>query len=289
MAAESVLIIGCGDVGIATARLLVERGYRVAGLRRNTGELPAFIEPLAADICVPASLAVLEQRQFSWVLVTTSAGGFSQERYRAVYVDGLRNVLQCLEMRVPKGLILASSTSVYHQQDGSWVDENSATEPVGFAGRIQLEAEALALASQIPSSVVRFAGIYGPGRERLLSRLRQGYIVATDSQNYSNRIHSRDCAGILAHLLAMQQRGVALESHYLAVDCEPTPLREVCEWLASNIGLDPANLQEDATPMRGGNKRCSNRRLLQAGYRFVYPDYRAGFGAILQSGLNQAP
>jgi nucleoside-diphosphate-sugar epimerase len=192
-------------------------------------------------------------------------------------------------MQMPKGLLLASSTSVYHQQDGSWVDETSATEPSGFAGRIQLEAETLALASQIPSSVVRFAGIYGPGRERLLSRLRQGYIVASDSQNYSNRIHSHDCAGILAHLLAMQQRGVALESHYLAVDCAPTPLREVCEWLASNIGVDPATLQEDAAPMRGGNKRCSNRRLLQTGYRFVYPDYQAGFGAILQSGLNQAP
>jgi nucleoside-diphosphate-sugar epimerase len=289
MAAESVLIVGCGDVGIATARLLVERGYRVAGLRRNTGELPAFIEPLAADICNPASLAVLQQRHFSWVLVTTSAGGFSQELYRAVYVDGLRNVLQRLEMQMPKGLLLASSTSVYHQQDGSWVDETSATEPSSFAGRIQLEAEALTLASKIPSSVVRFAGIYGPGRERLLSRLRQGYIVASDSQNYSNRIHSRDCAGILAHLLAMRQGGVATESHYLAVDCAPTPLRAVCEWLASAIGLDPATLQEDATPMRGGNKRCSNRRLLQTGYRFVYPDYQSGFGSILQAGLNQAP
>ncbi len=289
MAAESVLIVGCGDVGIATASLLVERGYRVTGLRRNPAELPEFIEPLAADICKPASLSVLQQRHFSWVLVTTSAGGYSEERYRAVYVDGLRNILQRLEMRIPKGLLLASSTSVYHQQDGSWVDETSATRPGSFAGRIQLEAEALALASQIPCSVVRFAGIYGPGRERLLSRLRQGYIVASDSQNYSNRVHSRDCAGILAHLLAMKQRGVATESHYLAVDCAPTPLRAVCEWLASNIGLDPANLQEDATLMRGGNKRCSNRRLLRTGYRFVYPDYQAGFGAILKSGINQAP
>lgn len=284
MEAQSVLIIGCGDVGIATGKLLVERGYKVAGLRRNSAALPAFIEPLEADICNPGSLAVLQERNFSRVLVTTSAGEFSEQRYRAVYVDGLRNVLQSLQRVPPQQLLLASSTSVYHQQDGSWVDESSATQPSGFAGRIQLEAEALALASEIPASVVRFAGIYGPGRERLLSRLRQGHIVAANSRNYSNRIHSRDCAGVLAHLIALQQLGSTLESHYLAVDCAPTPLREVSEWLAKNIGLDPQAMQEDSTPMRGGNKRCSNRRLLRSGYRFVYPDYQAGFRGLLQPG-----
>ncbi len=290
MATGPVLIVGCGDVGIATARLLVQSGYTVVGLRRHTAALPGFIEPLAADISQPASLQPLQQRQFSWVLVTSSAGEFSEQRYRAVYIDGLRNVLASLRQHPPKHLLLASSTSVYHQQDGGWVDEMSATIPDNFAGRCQLEAEALAIGSDIPATVVRFAGIYGPGRLRLLSRLRQGYIVAADNLNYSNRIHRRDCAGILAHLIALRQGGATLERHYLAVDCAPTPLREVCEWLAQSMGLDPENMQQDRSPLRGGNKRCSNRRLLRSGYRFVYPDYRAGFGAILQGGaVNPAP
>jgi nucleoside-diphosphate-sugar epimerase len=281
MEKESVLIVGCGDVGIATARLLTDSGYHVVGLRRNTDALPGFIEPMKADIVDPGSLAPLQNRQFAWVLVTSSAGEFSQQRYHSVYVNGLQNVLASLQRHPLRHLLLASSTSVYHQQDGSWVDESSTTAPSGFAGRCQLQAEALAIASDIPATVVRFAGIYGPGRERLLSRLREGYIVAADNGNYSNRIHRADCAGILAHLVALQQRGERLQSHYLAVDCEPTPLREVCEWLARSMGLDPRTMQQDAIPTRGGNKRCSNQRLLHSGYHFVYPDYKAGFAAML--------
>ena len=285
-----VLIVGCGDVGINTAKLLVDQGHRVVGLRRNTAALPDFIEPLAADIADPASLAPLWHQSFATVLVTTSAGEFSPQRYQSVYVDGLKNVLASLQHHPPGQLLLASSTSVYHQQDGSWVDERSATEPEGFAGRCQLAAESLALASGLAATVVRFAGIYGPGRERLLRRLQQGYIVAASNSNYSNRIHSHDCAGILAHLVARRQRGESLERQYLAVDCKPTPLREVCEWLAQTLGLDPGSMEEDAMSLRGGNKRCSNRRLLQSGYRFVYPDYKAGFAALLgKDNVSPAP
>jgi nucleoside-diphosphate-sugar epimerase len=279
-----VLIVGCGDVGVGAAKVLAERGYTVFGLRRRTAKLPAFIQPIQADITDAASLSVLAGRQFDQVLVTTSAGEFSEQRYRRVYVDGLANVLQCLQDSPPQRVILASSTSVYHQNDGSWVDEHSPTSPEGFAGQIQLEAEALLKSSPIAGAVVRFGGIYGPGRERLLQRLRQGYIVGAHNRQYSNRIHSADCAGVLAHLVGLQERGASLENTYLAVDSAPTPLREVCEWLARRMGLDVSAMVEDSAPMRGGNKRCNNQRLLDAGYTFSYPDYRAGYGALLSVG-----
>jgi nucleoside-diphosphate-sugar epimerase len=277
-----ILIVGCGDVGTGAAKLLTESGHKVFGLRRNVSELPDFIAPIAADITDPSSLACLQTMEFSQVIVATAAGEFSEQRYRSIYVDGLANVLQRLQARPPQRVILASSTSVYHQNDGSWVDEASETLPTGFSGRLLLEAEQLLLACGIPGTVVRFGGIYGPGRERLINRLRQGHIVAAGAQQYSNRIHSADCAGVLAYLVAQQESGAPLNDCYLAVDSAPTPLRKVCEWLTLAMGLDVSAMSEGASPMRGGNKRCSNQRLLDNGYQFLYPDYKAGFGAMLQ-------
>lgn len=277
-----ILIVGCGDVGTGAAELLTNSGHKVFGLRRNVNALPDFIEPIAADITDPSSLACLADMEFSQVLVATAAGEFSEQRYRSIYVDGLANVLQRLQARPPQRIILASSTSVYHQNDGSWVDEDSETSPAGFSGRLLLEAEQLLFACGIPGTVVRFGGIYGPGRERLINRLRQGHIVAAGAQQYSNRIHSADCAGVLAYLVAQQQNAAPLNDCYLAADSAPTPLREVCEWLAQAMGLDVSAMSEDAAPMRGGNKRCNNQRLLDSGYQLIYPDYKAGFGAALQ-------
>ena len=277
-----ILIVGCGDVGTRAAELLTNSGHKVFGLRRNVSALPKCIEPIAADITDPASLSCLEDMDFSQVLVATAAGEFSEQRYRSIYVDGLANVLQRLQVNPPQRVILASSTSVYHQNDGSWVDEESETLPTGFSGRLLLEAEQLLLACGVPGTVVRFGGIYGPGRERLVNRLQQGHIVAVGAQQYSNRIHSADCAGVLAYLVAQQESGAPLNDCYLAVDSAPTPLREVCEWLAQAMGLDTSAMSEDASPMRGGNKRCRNQSLLDNGYQFLYPDFKAGFSAMLQ-------
>ena len=282
-----ILIVGCGDVGQRAANLLADTGHEVFGLRRHVDELTPPVKPVQADVTDPASLTALADMTFSQVLITTAAGDYSEQRYRAVYVDGLANVLECLQPAPPRRVILASSTSVYHQNDGSWVDEDSATAPTGFAGRVMLEAEALLLAAPMPATVVRFGGIYGPGRDRLLKRLRQGHIVASGAGHYSNRIHSMDCAAVLAHLVAAEQRGQPLHRCYLAVDCAPTPLRQVCEWLAQAMDLDVAAMSEEPSPPRGGNKRCSNRRLLDSGYRFIDPDSRAGFASLLQSGAEQ--
>lgn len=281
-----VLIAGCGDIGIRTARLLRQQGLAVSGLRRDPAPLPDFIAPVAADLADAGSLQPLQGQLYSAVVVATAAGEYSEAAYRRVYVEGLRNLLATLAYRPPGCLLLVSSTSVYHQGEGEWIDEDSPTEPTGFAGRLLLEAEQLARDVPWPTSVVRFGGIYGPGRTRLIDSLRAGQMVARENSNWSNRIHSEDCAGVLAHLLALQAAGATLAPCYLAVDSAPTPLREICEWLAGELGLDPAAMSMGGPPRRGGNKRCSNRRLLASGYRFLYPDYRAGFRALLGA---QAP
>src|SRR5690606_39452049 len=99
---------------------------------------------------------------------------FDDDAYRLAYVEGLRNLLDALGRRqqAPRRLVLISSTAVYGQLNGEWVDEDSPTEPNSFSGRRMLESEQLALSSGIPSTILRFGGIYGPGRERMLTTVR---------------------------------------------------------------------------------------------------------------------
>jgi nucleoside-diphosphate-sugar epimerase len=279
MTPRRVLVAGCGDLGIALGLRLRAAGWEVSGLRRRADALPTGITPISADLGDARSLAALRGQRFDHVVLTGAPGGFDEAAYRRVYVEGVRNILAALEGE--PGVLMVGSTGVYHQEDGSWVDEDSPTEPRGFSGRALLEGEAaLRDLAGDRASVLRLGGIYGPGRLRLISEVRAGVGCPREPVRFTNRIHRDDGAGILQFLLERQVAGQRLAACYLGVDCAPAPMWEVRHWLAEQLGvsLDDSRPLSDA---RGGNKRCSNRRLLAAGYRFTYPDYRAGYGALL--------
>jgi len=185
-------------------------------------------------------------------------------------VEGLCAVCEVVDH---SRVLFASSTAVYGQTDGSWVDESAPTEPRGFSGRVMLEAEALA--QQHGGTAVRFGGIYGPGRTRLIDRIISGVaIAASDEPQYRSRIHRDDCAGVLAHLAELPR----IEPVYVAVDNEPTDQRDVQQWFCAQLGRDVAELQPAAAAKRhGGNKRCRNGLLRNSGYRFEFPTYRHGY------------
>ena len=274
-----VLIAGCGDIGAVLARQLLAMGCRVAGLRRRVEALPRGVEPLQADLAQPDSLRCL-QRSFDAVVFLAAPGEYSEHAYRRVYVEGIANLLEALPGE-PR-LLMASSTSVYHQHDGEWVDEDSPTEPRSFAGRLILQSEASLLRRRPGrASVLRFGGIYGPGRERLLRETVAGIGCPEHPVRFSNRIHRDDCAGVLLFLLQRMVEGSALQSCYLGVDCEPAPEWEVRHWLAARLGVSLDDTRSTGSQRKPGSKRCSNRRLLEAGYRFSYPDYRAGYTALI--------
>ncbi len=213
--------------------------------------------------------------------MTITADSFNPVAYEESYVEGLRNVLSALAQQSEPPLVLfASSTSVYGQNDGSWVDESSETLPAGFSGKTMLRAEALLHDYPGDATAIRFGGIYGRSAGRLVQRLNDGQIYPAAPVLYSNRIHYRDCASIFTHLIqhASTQQ---LSDCYLAVDHQPTPLHEVMRWLAIRMGLDIQTLEETAASTRGGNKRCRNARLVATGFRFAYPDFTAGFTPLV--------
>ncbi|MEB0007011.1 NAD-dependent epimerase/dehydratase family protein, partial [Pseudomonas sp. RTB2] len=217
-----------------------------------------------------------------YLVYSAAATDHDEAGYRAAYVDGLRNVLSWLKQhgQKPRRLVFVSSSSVYGQQQGEWVDESSATQATGYSSRLMLEAEHLALHSGIPASVVRLTGIYGPGREWLLTQVRQGYRVVAEPPLYGNRIHVDDAAGLLAYLLQADARGVALDECYIGVDDAPAPLAEVVAWLREYLGV--TEWSAEASVRRAGSKRCSNARARALGWVPRYASYREGYAAVLE-------
>lgn len=277
-----VLIAGFGYVGAELGRVLVGDSHSVWGLSRHPGTPTPGVEPIAADLGVPRSLEELPPN-LDYVFYMASPGGSDDALYRMAYVVGLSNLIEALtraEQR-PKRIFFVSSTSVYTQRRGEWVDENSRAEPEHFSGKRLIEGERVLLESAYAGTVVRFGGIYGPRRTNLVKSVRAGSAVFWKSRTtWTNRIHRDDCAGVLKHL--MQYR--PLDSLYLGVDCEPAARSEVLQWLAGALGAPPpraVGASDPALRTARSNKRCCNDRLLATGYSFEYPTFREGYSAVL--------
>jgi nucleoside-diphosphate-sugar epimerase len=277
-----ILIAGYGYVGTALGARLLAAGHEVWGLRRSAVGFPLGVHAVAADLTNPQTLRHLPPA-LEVVFYTAAADGSDDAAYRATYVDGLRHLLEALveQRQAPRRVLFTSSTAVYAQSHGDWVDEASPTEPQHFTGRRVLEGERLLLASPFAATVLRLGGIYGPERVSLIERVRQGLGVCREGPPlYTNRIHRDDCAGALHHLMTLPQP----EALYLGVDHDPADQCDVLRWLAAQLGAPPpkiAGLVEDETRRPRTNKRCRNTRLVDSGYAFRYPTFREGYAALL--------
>jgi nucleoside-diphosphate-sugar epimerase len=276
----SLLVIGCGDIGSAVARHFVAEGWTVWGVRRQPFDLPGA-RTLQADVTAPETLRVLSGIQPEFVLLVLTPGAFTDERYRQVYVEGLRNCLAALDRSRLRRVLWVSSTSVFHQRDGELLDEGSQAAAPGFSGRRLLEAEAILRDTGLQHTIVRLGGIYGPGRDRLRRQLQGGKRSPIEPVHYSNRIHRDDAVSILQFLLARAAANQPLHDLYLGVDAEPTPIATVERWFCTVLGVDYAELEQQDGELRGGNRRCSSARLQAQGYRFLYPSYREGLPTLL--------
>ncbi len=270
-----VLIAGCGDVGNVLASALLQDGHIVYGLKRDTSTLPDGVKPIVADLLNPATLTALPAAIDGLVFMPTPASR-DQAGYEAIFIQGWKNLWAALKQS-PARVLLVSSTAVYGEDHGGVVDEETRPDPGGFNGKVLLEMEQLARRCTENLVVVRISGIYGPGRERLISlAISDGLEVQQTPPFFTNRIHRDDAAAVLKHLLEIDNP----EALYLATDDQPASRYEVLEWLAKiQGGIAPTGLV-DQNASRG--KRVSNRRLRDSGFSLSFPDYRAGYAAVLK-------
>jgi len=277
------LIIGCGYVGLPLGELLASQGHTVFGIRRGTDAdrelLAKNITPLHVDITDPAQLAPVDP-SFDVVinLVSSSKGGL--EDYRSVYFEGTKNILRWLSQSPPRAYLYTSSTSVYAQADGSWVDESSPAEPDSPTSQVLIDTERELISAHrtnsFPAIIVRASGIYGPERGHLFKQfLRDEAVIRDDGSSWINMIHVDDLAAAIAHLIHHGQPGEI----YNVTDDEPVTQSEFFRWLADRLGKTiPPNAPADPNRKRGlTNKRVSNKKLKATGFSLKYPTFREGY------------
>ena len=277
-----ILLAGCGDIGQRTALKFAQlpSGHQCFGLKRNPQNLPASITPIAGNMTDVEQLTSILNQQFDVVIVTLTPLSFTEQAYRDSYVAGAEALAAAIAetQSRPKLVLWVSSTSVYGNNQGAWVDETTPTNPVSFSGQLLLQAEQTIGRLPCAYSIVRFSGIYGSGRTRMLDQIKAGKGRPAQPEQWSNRIHSDDCAGVLAHLVELFDRGETLESIYLGTDKEPVTQHDMRRWMASHMQVQ---LTEEIV-VQNAIRRCSNQRLLESGYEFIYPGYREGYLALMK-------
>ncbi len=282
--APRILVAGCGALGGDVARKLTADA-EVWGIRRTASAIPEGVHPGPADLLDRQSLAAAVPEVPDIILYCLTPSSYDDAGYRAAYVDGLENLLTVTDTRNLKRLFFISSSSVYGQDNDSEVDELSPVSPRRFSGQRILEGEEVALGSGLPTTVIRFSGIYGPGRGRFLEAVRNGELNPPSPGPYTNRIHEQDAAAVCVHLVKRALEGQPLEDCYLASDCEPARLDDVVHWIQQQVPCKPS-APDGRRGGRGGSKRCNNQRLLDRGFKFAYPDYRAGYREMIEGAVS---
>jgi nucleoside-diphosphate-sugar epimerase len=284
------LVVGCGYLGSRVAKLWQIKGEMVFATTRDprrAAELDSSgLRPIFCDVTDAASLRTAggQLEGVDTVFYSVGYDRSSIQGRRAVFVNGLRNVLDILPTSARR-VIYVSTTGVYGQDDGGWIDEDSACEPTRESGRLFVEAECLLKSHRIGDRaiILRMAGIYGPGRIPSLDNLRDGLPIAADDEGYINLIHVDDAAKV----------AVAVEAHakpprtYLVSDGIPVRRREFYDEVSKLFHTPPAVfVEQSADTNRRGNtsKRVINARLRQEiPVELTYPNYREGLAAIARA------
>ncbi|WP_242360874.1 NAD-dependent epimerase/dehydratase family protein [Anaeromyxobacter sp. SG17] len=279
-----VLVAGCGWLGTALARRLVERGDRVTGIRRDPARAEALralgVEPLAVDLAAGGAAARLPE--VDAIVACQAAGADGVEAYRAAYVEANRALLAAAARGGARAFVYTGSTGVFGQRDGSDVDEGSPPAPASASAEVLVEAEALvrgASAGALRTAVVRLSGLYGPGRAGIVDRVRTGRLALGPGDDaWMNFCHREDA---ISFVLAALERA-APGAVYHGSDAEPTRRREVVAWICGRLGIAPS---VSAASAGGPSRRIHSQRTRAAlGVSLAYPSFRDGLAPLLGGG-----
>jgi nucleoside-diphosphate-sugar epimerase len=280
------LIVGCGYLGLRVARRWLAAGHAVTGVVHSTASAESLammnVRSIIADVTQPETLRDLPAAET--LLYCVGYGSDSSLSRWAVYVDGFRAVLDAVSPEVRR-VIFISTTGVYAEHDGSWVDEDSPRGPLRESGRALLAGEEVLAAHRLVDRgiVLRLAGIYGPGRLPRQAELVSGEPPVIPSGQFINLIHVEDAA---AAVLAAEARAQPPRTYNVA-DGHPANRRELAETaLQLGLALPSFHYPQSAVAARrrGGYKRVSNRRMLEElALKLEYPSYREGLKSLARA------
>jgi nucleoside-diphosphate-sugar epimerase len=282
------LIFGCGYLGSRVAPLWRDSGHEVTIVTRSDKRAAAFqndgYHAVIADVTKPDTLERLPT-----IDTVLFAVGFDRSTGRSiedVYAGGIANVLAALPSDIGR-FIYISTTGVYGNGHGEWVDEDTPPDPQREGGKASLAAEQILAASPFASRsvVLRLAGIYGPGRVPFLDKLRAGEPIPAVPTGHLNLIHVDDAAAVVAAAAAHDRP----RNLYCVSDGHPVVRGDYYQEVARLLGAPlPTLVKPDLNSPRAAraeaDRRVKNSRMLSDfDVTLKYPDYRAGLAAILHT------
>ncbi|MGI9344942.1 MAG: hypothetical protein ACR2PW_01600 [Gammaproteobacteria bacterium] len=319
----NIVLAACGDIGWRVAQCMYGNLAREA---ENSPPTPVHFYALRRNPPDPSPAATgLEEHQIAgflqsltWVASDLTGTELELQRVRAQlppridaviatpvphrldgYTDyqkgyiGMAEALPQLFQDPGTQLIWVSSTGVYSglkhaTSRPNVIDASTLACPGSEASEALLQAEQIACSSGLLASIIRPAGIYGPGRMGLIRRAQTGPYQTHDAHDnrMTNRIHSVDLAGFIAHLLGLHSGGRRLLPLYLATDGDAQPGSVVVEWIRSELaarGVVLGDRRRKEAGRQTAGLPISNDSLLSSGYRLIYPDFRAGYGSLLDA------
>lgn len=288
-----VAIIGCGYVGTSLAEEAQARGMSVYGLTRNAERIAALKERGVATVEARVHEVGWEAQMPSSidaVVYCASSTSRDVEGYRFSYIEGQKRALAWAEESGAKQYIYTSSTSVIGEAEGGWVTETSGPWSDTPFAEVLLEAEQLVLDARVNSTVLRLAGIYGPGRHLLWDRVAglEGDTLPGYGDIVLNLIHRDDIVGGLLKVIESSKKASKL---YNLADNAPATRQEIVDWCAEQlrrvpIRFSPEDAMQDKRGRRYANGRRPSRRISNKaikedlGWEPMYPDFRYGYRAL---------
>ena len=285
-----IAVLGCGYVGAEFARQARAAGHEVLGVVRSEGSRDKLrAEGLAAEAfdLYSGDWALLPGR-FDAVVYAASTGGGGPEAYALAYDTGVRRALAWARDVGSQNFVFTSSTGVYRQDDGRIVDEDSVVGGAPTADAI-LGGERAVLSSGLANArVLRFGGLYGPGRHHLVDQLRRGEnVIGGRVDHYINYLHRDDAASAVLAALVGGPVGARV---YNVADGRPVTKESLARWIAERLGqgapvFDP---KAPAGPRvaKGGRTQPSRivatgRIRTELGWKPAFADVFAGLAPFL--------
>ncbi len=284
MTTQHWLIIGQGDIGLPVTNTLVQQGLSVTGLARSARSHYA-LEDKAQFIQADALILSAEQlHHFTRIAVIVTPDEYSTSGYNKSYLSicqhlaSLANELTHLER-----IVFISSTGIYGQDHGEWIDEYTAPlEPEREASKVILQAEqALQQGFNDNAIIIRPSGIYGRERLMRLRKARETDKEPIAAAHWSNRIMDSDLVNIIVQVLTLDQSKAddarLMKPIYIASDYLPVTTLALDSWLSQQIGTALPVVDNEKTRVTG--KRLHSNIPLAW---LKYPDWQAGYRDILQ-------
>jgi nucleoside-diphosphate-sugar epimerase len=272
----TILVVGAGYVGSEIATYFKDKKQKVYGLTRNIGSAISLekkgIQPIIADLSKAHALEAIPDAHF--VVLSVAPDESTEDDYRKTYLEGICNFLESRRNKLrPNLIVYLSSTSVWKDRAGDWVEEATPPDADSEKAKILIAAEDQVLNSGFPSIVFRLGGIYGPHRNRIKAIESGLWPKSGENEGYMNLIHRDDIVNAIPLLFKKAELGQV----YSGVDNEPVLRSEFYRWICEQTEKEKT---VDFNQEKITEKRCSNKKIKALGYDFLYPSFREGYASL---------